>query len=111
MRGNDVYILTETGGYGQYEIRNLIFHSHDGGETFACQTDWTETIHKRGHISDYTLCFAPTDPTGRTIWLAGNDYSWVKTTDGFKPSTRCRATTPTALTEWASGITSIQTWR
>ncbi|MBQ0164219.1 MAG: PKD domain-containing protein [Bacteroidales bacterium] len=84
VRGNDVYILTETGGYGQYEIRNLIFHSHDGGETFACQTDWTETIHKRGHISDYTLCFAPTDPTGRTIWLAGNDYSWVKTTDGFQ---------------------------
>lgn len=84
VRGNDVYILTEVGDYGQYEIRNLIFHSHDGGETFACQTDWTETIHKRGHISDYTLCFAPTDPTGRTIWLAGNDYSWVKTTDGFQ---------------------------
>lgn len=84
VNANDVYVLTETGGYGQYEIRNLIFHSHDGGETFACQTDWTETIHKRGHISDYTLCSDPTDPTGRTLYMAGNDYSWVKTTDGFQ---------------------------
>lgn len=81
--GDDVYILTECGGYGQYEIRNLIFHSHDSGATFDCQTDWTETIHNRGHISDYTLCFDPSDKTGKTIYLAGNDYSWVKTTDGF----------------------------
>lgn len=84
VNGDDVYILTEVSNYGQYEIRNLIFHSHDAGETFECQTDWTETIHKRGHIADYSLCFDRSDNTGRTIYLAGNDYSWVKTTDGFK---------------------------
>lgn len=83
VQGDDVYILTEIGDYRQYEIRNLIFHSSDGGETFGCQTDWTETIHKRGHIADYTLCFDPSDASGKTLYMTGNDYAWVKTTDGF----------------------------
>lgn len=84
VKGNDVYVLTQVSDFGQYEVRNLVFHSHDSGETFNCQSEWTETTHVRGHIADYTLAFDPSDATGKTIYLAGNDYSWVKTTDGFK---------------------------
>ena len=78
-KGDLVYVIGYYGDrYGNR--RTTLYYSHDGGITFSYKKKELQDITNREY---YKFYLDPNDPSGRTAYVLYNNFTWIKTTDGF----------------------------
>ena len=86
-KGDNIYIYTT------WDEKYRIFHSHDGGKTWAVQQrggwgGWSGDGDGYNMRDSYMLYIAPDDPTGQHAYLTGKRFYYAETRDGFRTLSR-----------------------
>ena len=86
-KGDNIYIYTT------WDEKYRIFHSHDGGKTWAVQQrggwgGWSGDSDGYNMRDSYMLYIAPDDPTGQHAYLTGKRFYCAETRDGFRTLSR-----------------------
>ena len=86
-KGDNIYIYTT------WDDKYRIYHSHDGGQTWAVQhrggwAGWSGDSDGYNMRDSYMLYIAPDDPTGQHAYLTGKRFYYAETRDGFRTLSR-----------------------